>query len=85
MSVIDLKDCETLLRQVYNIDSSLPLIFIKYEKYIYLASGTNIQYEVYDPVNYKKLNLSKCIEKNLEIEMAITIELDEEKKGYIIL
>ena len=79
-TIIDLKGCETLLRQVYNINSRLPFIFIKYEKITDLASGKNIQYEVYNPINYNKLNLSMCIVKNLKLEMTIPIKLDEETK-----
>ena len=77
MTIIDLKDCENLLRQSYNIETSLPLIFLKYEKTSGLASGKNIQYEVYHPITFERLNLAKCSEKNLDIEMAIPLELDD--------
>ena len=80
MTVIDLKDCEKLVRQAYNIDSSIPLIFLKYEKTSALASVKDIQYEVYHPITFERLNLAKCSEKNLDIEMALPLELDEETK-----
>jgi len=89
--IINFTNCDNLLKQVYNISETDSLIFIKYEKTSGLAKDNNIQYELYDPINFKKLNLSICINNNIKIDVVIPIELDEDlvkiykslkKEGY---
>ena len=83
MSMIDFKDCEASLKKAYNIDQNDPLIILKYEKITNIAREKNIQFEVYDPITFKRLNLSICSDNNEGIDVVIPIELDEDiKKLY---
>ena len=75
LSRIDLGNCEKILKEKNNIDDDIPLIILKLEKTGELASNKNIQYEVYNPINKKKLDLSVC--KNEKINIYIPIDLDE--------
>ena len=86
VSIIDLGNCETLLKKANNINSSL--IIKKYEQLVN-AAQRNVQYEVYHPITKQKLNLSIC-EVDI-ISLYIPVELDEkllvlyqdlQKSGY---
>ena len=80
MSIINLDECESLLKQQYEIPENVSLIILKYEKMTGIGSEKSIQYEVYDPTdNYKRLNLSVC--ENSDIDIAIPIDIDEEIKN----
>ena len=63
---IDLNDCETLLKQTYDIPDNYSLIILKYEKLTGVGSNKSIQYEVYSPINFTLLNLSIC--ENTDID-----------------
>jgi hypothetical protein len=75
MSIINLGDCETLLKQSNHIPPDSSLIMLKYEKQTGVASKKSIQYEVYGP-NGKKLNLSIC--NQTDIDIAIPVSVDED-------
>ena len=75
LSMIDLGKCEELLKQEYNIDSDTDLIFLKFEKLTGIAAEKNVQYEVYEPINKNRLNLSIC--KNTSIDLYLPIYLSE--------
>jgi len=79
LSMIDLGECENLLKQKYNIDQNVPLIIIKFEKLTNEASEKNVQYEIYHPFNKTKLNLSIC--KNTHINLYIPITLNEKTQN----
>ena len=76
MSIIDLNECETLLKQTYDIPDNYSLIILKYEKLTGNASEKSIQYEIYSPINYTLLNLSIC--ENTDIDIAIPVYVSEE-------
>ena len=76
ISIIDLGECEEILRKAYHINENDSLIFIKNEQQSGKASQKNIQYEVYEPYNRIKLNLSLCDEAPVKIY--IPVELNEE-------
>ena len=78
LTIIDLGDCEDLLRNTSNITGDLPLIIYKFYKDEELASKKEMQFEVYDPYTYKKLNLSVCDNINLYIP----VKLGEDPKIY---
>ena len=59
LSIVILGNCENLLKIEYGIDKNLALIIKKYEQ-IALPAERNVQFEVYDPITKKKLNLSIC-------------------------
>ena len=86
LPIIDLGQCETKLREEYNLTDDIPLIFLKQE-----SSINNVEYEVFDPYNQKKLNLSICNKNSINIYVPIklnekTKQKAEElkKKGYDI-
>ena len=76
MSVINLNDCERLLKEHYNISENATLIILKYEKLTGIGSEKSIQYEIYNPNNFELLNLSIC--ENTDIDISIPIDVSEE-------
>ena len=87
MSMLNLKKCESLLKQKNNIPQDNPLIILKFEKQTNIAREKNIQYEIYNPITFDKLNIDICG----IIDIIIPIKLDEEiedlsnslkKEGY---
>ena len=76
MSRIDLGDCENILKEYYNINQNDSLIIIKFEKISNLSTERTLQYEVYDPINKTRLNLSIC--DNKLIDIYFSVELSEE-------
>ena len=75
ISSIDLKDCEKILQDVYNI--SEPLIIIKVDYYPKDINIPIIGYEIYHPVNKSKLDLNYC--KDTSIQLNIPVNIDETK------
>ena len=71
MSIINLKDCEYLLREANNIPEEYSLIILKFENSANLANEKYIQYEVYNPITYEKLNLSICSNNDIDIDIVI--------------
>ena len=78
LSIIDFEDCEKELRKEYHINESDSLIFIKNEKITNKASEKDVKFEVYEPYNKTKLNLSVCDGKSYNLY--IPTELSEETK-----
>ena len=66
-SIIDLGECEEILRKTYHINQNDSLIFIKNEQQSDKASQKNVKYEVYEPYNRTKLNLSLCDEAPINV------------------
>ena len=75
LSVIDLGNCETLLKIHYNINNDSSLIIKKYEQ-LTISAERNVQYEVYHPVSKEKLNLSICDSET--IDLYVPVELNEQ-------
>ena len=67
LSVIDLGECESIIKKENNLDDNDTLIIIKFEKITNISSQRNIQYEVYNPNNKQKLNLDPCNITNINI------------------
>ena len=88
LSIVILGNCENLLKIEYGIDKNLALIIKKYEQ-IALPAERNVQFEVYDPIKKKKLNLSICDKEqiNIYVPTKLTDDLlklynDLKKYGY---
>ena len=88
-SKIDLGECENYLKDHYHLNRSISLIIIKFEKISNLSNERSIQYEIYEPINGTKLDLSIC--DNTTIDVYIPLVLSEElqnlynqlkEKGY---
>ena len=75
-SNIDLGECESLIRETYNIPDDISLIFFKFENIGSSNNERDIQYNVYNPLNYEILNLSLC--QNLKIKINVPLELSDE-------
>ena len=74
-STIDLGDCEAILKDVYGIEPSLPLLIFKID---YFSKDTLIPiigYEIYHPINKSKLNLAYC--EDILIKLNIPVNIDE--------
>ena len=78
LTFIDLNGCEEVLREEYKINENESLIILIKEKETNKISEKNITFEVYEPINRTKLNLSLCI--GIEINIYIKSELREETK-----
>ena len=76
ISSIDLNKCENILKEKYNIDDNEPLIIMKVDINRNDTISTQIEYEVYNPTNFEKLDLSICKDKNAKISLYPPIDLD---------
>ena len=76
ISTIELRKCEDILRKIYNIDSNMPLIILKIEKYQEGYYIPLIEYEVYNSKNGEKLNLDYCNQTNIYIIIPVNINED---------
>ena len=91
ISSIDIGECEKLLKTQENLNSFNELIMmktdIKSEDYKY----TNVQYEIYNPITFKKIDLNICKNISIYINTPVIISSDIEnlynslsKSGYNI-
>ena len=84
LSIIDLGECEDIIRDEYNISENVNLIFLKYEKMTEVVSKRDVQYEVYHSITKDKLNISIC--DNTPIIIYIPVSYSEEtQERYIEL
>ena len=75
-SLIDLGECENLLKIAYNIPPNSELIILKIQK----ANENLFDYAIFNPITYEKLDLSIC--KNVTLNLYKQFELSEEKEKY---
>ena len=78
-SVIDLGECGNLLKKHYHINQNISLIIVKFEKLTNKSSERSLQYEVYEPYNKTKLNLSIC--ENVNIDIYVPLVLSEKTQN----
>ena len=78
LSLLELGDCETILKEKNNIDESTSLIILTYEKKSGSSNEKDIQYEIIDPNTHNKLDLSVC--ENNDINIYVPINLNEKEK-----
>ena len=76
VSKIDLGECENLLKDTYHLDRNISLIIVKFEKITNDSSEKTLLYDVYDPLNKTKLDLSIC--DKIPIIIYTPVELSEE-------
>mgnify|MGYP002624060022 CR=1 FL=1 len=74
ISSIKLGECENILKGIYGIDENLPLIILKIDYYLEGLLIPIIGYEVYDPVNKTKLNLSYCNKTSISYNIPVSID-----------
>ena len=70
LSKLDLTDCEKILKKEYDIDEDVELIILQF-----FREDSTFQYEVYNPLNHKKLNLSYC--ENTTLDVYVPFEMSE--------
>ena len=80
ISIIDLGQCENKLKREYNINENVSLIYLKQEN-TSKASEKNIKYEIYEPYNFSKLNISICEEDTINIYIKLDLS-DETRATY---
>ena len=67
LSIIDLGECENILREKYKISEEDFMIYLKQINLTDKESEKNVQLEVYEPYNKTKLNLSYCSGTNYQL------------------
>ena len=75
ISSIDLGTCESKLKGHYNISDNDSLIMLKMDYYNEEYAQTYVYYEVYDPYDHNKLNISLC--DDLHITISTPVYLDD--------
>ena len=76
LSIIELGKCEEELKIKYRLDDNLTLIYLKKETINTKTSEKNITFEVFEPKNNSKLNLSIC--EDIPINIYVSMNLSEE-------
>ena len=79
VSRIDLGNCETILKNYYHIDQNDSLIILTFEKVTNVSTERAMLYEVFEPYNKTKLNLSIC--DNTTISIFVPVVLSEKFKN----
>ena len=73
MSIVDLGQCEPKLKQEYGIAEEDSLIIIKKEISSSQSSERDIDYEIFEPYNKTKLNLSICEDDDINVYVPFTL------------
>ena len=74
-TTINLGECENLIKEEYEIEESL--ILFKMDYYLEGFLIPIIEYEIFNPLNNEKIDLTKCADKKITINISVSI--DEEK------
>ena len=76
VSTIKLGECEDILKEVYGIDKNQSLIIFKVDYYMEGLLIPIIGYEVYEPKNKTKLDLSLCNKTSINYNIPVSINED---------
>ena len=79
LSIIDLTQCEIKLKKEYNLNDDVSLVYLKQENTKAKGSAKNIQYEIYEPYNFTKLNISIC--EGEPVSLFVKLDLSEEMQS----
>ena len=71
--------CENEIKEYYKLAKNTSLIVLVYEKISNISSKRNTQYEIYESINFTRLNISVC--KDLLIDIYFPLELSQELKN----
>ena len=79
ISSIKLGECESIIKEIYEISIEAPLIIFKIEKNIEDILIPLIEYEIFSPKEKIKLDLNYCKEKkkNINIHIPVSININE--------
>ena len=75
-SSVDLGQCENVLKDRYNIPKENSLLILKLDIKKIETKSTYVQYEIYDSVTLKKLNLDYCKHLNMKIIIYVPVHLN---------
>ena len=78
LSIIELTKCEAILKTKYHINENDSLIIVKNEVISDKASEKSVNYEIYEPYNKTKLNISLC--DGTSINLYVPMELSKDNK-----
>ena len=78
LSIIDLGECESILKKEYGLNDDDTLIYLKKEKISDKSSDKDIEFEVYEPDNKTKLNLSLCYKTDINIYVKLEMSSETE-------
>ena len=73
LSIIDIKNCENLLKKKNYLKENQDLIILKYEKITNNSNEKIVQYEVYHPEKKEKIDLFLCKDIKIDIFMPSTV------------
>ena len=76
ISIIDLYQCESILKNEYHLNEEDSLIIIKREIFSIYSSEKNVSFDVYEPYNKTKLNLSFCDDTPVDVYIPIELSKD---------
>ena len=80
-TIINICECENILKRQYNIDNNKNLIIYKMEYYFDSFLIPIIEYEIFHPETKEKLNLEYCIDEMIQINIFVEI-LEENLYKY---
>ena len=80
ISIINLGECENKLKDYYNINKNEPLLIYKLDIYEEGALSPKVEYEVYNSITKKHLNLTICNDIKINIFLPALINKEEEYK-----
>ena len=75
IDIINLNECEQILRKIYKINANETLILFKIDIFIKGLLIPIIEYEIYEPINKTKLDLNYC--KNVNVNLSMTVSINE--------
>ena len=75
-SIINLGECENILKKIYGLENK-SILLLKIDIKIPGYSAVDVEYELYNSLNYSKLNLEYCDKKKIEIYVPANINSKE--------
>ena len=74
ISIIKLEECETKIRNYYNLSDNISLLIFKIDIYEEGLLTPEVVYEIYNSNSKEQLNLTICNDKKISIFLPISIE-----------
>ena len=81
VSSVDLGECEDKLRVQEGLNDTEQFLIVKLDIINSAINATYVQYEIFNPRNYSKVNVDIC--KNISIKISVPVILDESKLALI--
>ena len=81
VSSVDLGECEDKLRVQEGLNDTEQFLIVKLDIINSAINATYVQYEIFNPHNYSKVNVDIC--KNISVKISVPVILDESKLALI--